>query len=579
MNHYHLPKPIDTNHILYTTYGDIIGQLLINRGIEHLADAEPFMNPRYEDIHDPFLLYDMEKAITRLYIALACAEKITIYADYDADGVPGSVVLANLLEKIGYTNFDIYIPHRHDEGYGIHIDALEKIADSGTRLIITIDVGITAHDAALWCQNHAIDLIITDHHVPLKHTDGSQSLPNSFALINPKQDLCSYPDPMLCGCGVIFKYVQAFIKKYGTEYGIPVGWEKWLLDLVGISTISDMVPLRNENRLFAHFGMKVIQAVCTGKTRRPGLKKMIWASGINSAYMTEEDISFTITPKINAASRMSHPQEAVAVFRAQNEHDAEHRVKNLEVLNKNRKKLTKTMIDQSLVRLAEHPPEQLIVIGDPNWQTGVLGLVASKLVNEYRMPVFVWSQEGDMIKGSCRSCDGQHLVDIMQYVEPDTFVHFGGHAEAGGFTCVPEQLPSLETQLKKALIQFQEKNTHIEKDIVIIDRSLSLDDITVELYTRIRDLAPFGMGNPKPLFLFHKVMIYRINHFGKNKEHLEIFMKNSMGKEIRGIAFFTHKDSFKALIEGTPCDVIAHIEYSVFMGTHELRLKIIDIQS
>ncbi|MCD5389866.1 MAG: DHH family phosphoesterase, partial [Candidatus Pacebacteria bacterium] len=303
MNEYSFLPTITDKHILLEKYSKLTAQLLLNRKIENLDDAEKFLSPQWSDNHDPFLLHDMEKSIKRFYDAVKNNEKITIYADYDADGIPGSIVLANLLEKINYENFDIYIPHRHDEGYGIHIPALEKIKESGTALIITIDVGITAHDAADWSVKNAVDMIITDHHLPLKKSDETQNLPESFALINPKQTLCEYPDPMLCGCGVIFKFVQAFVKNYGEEFNIHPEWEKWLLDMVGISTISDMVPLQNENRIFASFGLKVIQEISKPRNNhRIGLKKLLWDSGINAQYMTEEDIAFGITPRINAAS-------------------------------------------------------------------------------------------------------------------------------------------------------------------------------------------------------------------------------------------------------------------------------------
>lgn len=577
MNNYHLHTPIDASHALIAQYPELVAQLLLDRGIETLDQAEAFLNPKYDDNYDPFLLHDMEKSIARFCKAIQAKEKITIYADYDADGVPGSVVLANLLEKIGYKNFDIYIPHRHDEGYGIHIEALEKIVDSGTDLIITIDVGITAHGAANWCLKNGVDLIITDHHLPLKKNDGSQDIPASFTLINPKQETCHYPDPMLCGSGVIFKFVQAFIQKHGAEYSIPDGWEKWLLDMVGIATISDMVPLRNENRLFAYFGMQVVQAVCKGRGKRPGLKKLVWDAGINQAHMTEEDIAFSVTPKINAASRMSHPQDAVAVFTAQNDTEAQTSAKHLDSLNKERKKLTKKMTDEALIMLTETPPESLIVVGNPDWQAGILGLVASKLVNNYNMPAFVWSREGDLIKGSCRSCDGLHLVDIMQSADPEIFSHFGGHAEAGGFAVHPEQIENLEPALKKSLADFQEKNSDLEPDVVNIDMEMSLDAVTVDNYQSLRQLAPFGVGNPKPLFLFKDVLIDYAGAFGRDKNHLEIKMKNSFGKTIRGISFFKIPTDFEKLETGLVCDLIAHIEYSVFMGKHELRLKIVDI--
>lgn len=571
-------EKISDNHELLSKYSNLTAQLLLNREITTLELAKKFLNPSWEDNYNPFLLHDMEKSLKRFYSAIKNNERITIYADYDADGIPGSIVLANLLEKIKYTNFDIYIPHRHDEGYGIHIEALEKIKKTGTNLIVTIDVGITAHDAARWCKENNIDLIITDHHVPLKKESGEQDIPKSFSLINPKQELCKYPDLMLCGCGVIFKFVQAFVKKHGEEFSIQEGWEKWLLDMVGISTISDMVPLKNENRLFAYFGMKVIESIAkNGNKHRLGLKKLIWDSGINAKHMTEEDISFGITPKINAASRMSHPEEALTVFLAQNEAAAQESVNHLTKLNNERKKLTKKTTDEAISTLSDKKIKEVIVIGNKNWKAGILGLVASKLVDIYKVPTFVWSEENGIIKGSCRSLDEIHLVNIMSVATKKTFLGFGGHAAAGGFSCDINKIDKLESRLQKSVKKYKENNNDRKKDTVVVDMELSTDAISVHNYTEMRKLAPFGMENPKPLFIFKDVLIETVGTFGKDKNHLEIYFKNSLEKTIRGIAFFKIPSNFTKLQENQTCDILANMEYSVFMGKHELRLRIVDI--
>ncbi|MGB0925397.1 MAG: single-stranded-DNA-specific exonuclease RecJ, partial [Minisyncoccia bacterium] len=554
-----------------------IAQLLHNRKITDINDVEKFLNPSWSDNHDPFLLKNMEKSIARFYAAIQNNEHITIYADYDADGVPGSIVLSDLLKKIKYTHYDIYIPHRHHEGYGIHTAALEKIKKSGTTLIVSIDVGITEHAAAQWCAKNNIDLIITDHHTPLKKSDGSQDLPEPFALINPKQETCNYPDAMLCGCGVIFKFVQAFIQRHGDEYNIHAGWEKWLLDMVGISTISDMVPLQNENRIFAYFGLKVMQEVARAQNKRIGLKKMMWDAGINSRHMTETDIAFGITPKINAASRMSHPMDAVAVFNATNDIDATTSMKHLVALNNERKKLTKKMTAEAIAMLSEREIGNVIIVGQDDWQAGILGLVASKLVEKYRVPVFTWSREGDVILGSARSLDGLHLVEIMQLAPKKSFIGFGGHAEAGGYRCNPDEIEKLQKRLETAVKKFTQENTNRKKDTIHIDMELSADDVNTQTYTDMRKLAPFGIGNPEPLFIIKNVFIDSANEFGKEKNHLELSFKNSLGISIRAIKFFSTVSDFEKLIPGQTCDIIGHLEYSVFMGRHELRMKLVDV--
>lgn len=570
-----LPR-IDSDHPLTKKLSPFLAQLLFNRGISDVTAAHSFLNPKWEDISDPFAMKNVSEGVERLQKAIQNNEHITIYADYDADGIPGAVVLASLLKKIKYERFDVYLPHRHDEGYGIHIDALEKIKESGTTLVITIDVGITGHDAAQWAKENGIDLIITDHHEPLLNEDGSQNLPEPLLLINPKQQDCSYPDDMLCGCGVIFKFVQAFIAQHGKEYGIHDGWEKWLLDMVGLSTISDMVPLVNENRIFASFGMKVI-----AKTKRKGLRKLMWDAGLNVQYLTEEDIAFSVTPKLNAASRMSHPEDAYFALFADTDVEATTRVQHLNALNTERKKLVATTMRSALAKLKERDLGSVIVVGSPDWQAGILGLVASKLVEHFKRPAFVWSEEQGVIKGSCRTYNGTNLVTLMTQSHADSFIQFGGHAEAGGFSCEKKEIHFLHERLIQA---YDDTITQAPKDseheVLEVDMPLTLEEVTYQKYQEFRSLAPFGQGNPKPLFLFQGLTPSSVEQFGKEKNHLKLQFATSNGNTISAIKFFADSDSFSQPIRvGTPLNLIAHIEFSVFRGVKELRLHIVDIVS
>lgn len=569
---YQITPTLSAHNPLLKKYSPLVAQLLKNRNIHNENDAELFINPNYEDNHSPLLLSGMEKTIERIYTALQKKEKITIYADYDADGIPGAIILAELFEKINYSHYEIYIPHRHDEGYGVHIDALEEIKKQGTTLIITIDVGITAHEAGEWCMNNNIDLIITDHHLPNYDERGDELLPSCYTLINPKQKVCDYPDPMLCGCGVAFKLIQAFILLYGKHYSIPVGWEKWLLDMVGIATISDLVPLVQENRIFAYYGLKVIK-----KTKRKGLKQLIWDAGIDIKTLDETDIAFGITPKINAASRMSHPEDALAVFQAQSESEAKTHVGHLIRLNNERKKLVAQTMKQAYKKLSEHNNLKVIVIGSTDWQAGILGLVAAKLVEAFHVPVFVWSEENGVIKGSCRTSHGIHLVELMNSAEADSFIQFGGHAEAGGFSCQKNNIHFLAERLERALQIYEKDKENNDEILVTIDAELSLDDVNQKTFTEISRLAPFGVGNPRPLFLLKDIIPISVRQFGKTGEHIEIHFKNSEGKLIRALAFFkTEKDYSIQPKEGIRFNLLAYLEYSVFMGKHELRLHIVD---
>ena len=555
-------------------YSPILEKLLLLRGYTILSEAQNFLEPRYEDNNNPFLMKGISETIDRLRQAIEQKEHITIYADYDADGIPGAVVLSSLFEKMAYDNYEVYIPDRHDEGYGIHTKALKTIQDSGSTLVITIDVGITGHKAADWCQEHELDLIITDHHIPLENKDGVQNLPRPLILVNPKQNGCDYPDQMLCGCGVIFKVVQAFISRYGNEYAIPSGFEKWLLDMVAIATISDVVPLLGENRIFVYYGMKVIK-----KTKNHGLKQLIWDAGISLSHINEEDIAFGITPKINAASRMSHPKEAFHTFKAKDELSARASVKHLVTLNNQRKKLVAQTMKKAYRKLEGQNIDTVIVVGSPDWKAGILGLVASKLVEKYQVPAFVWSEKHGIIKGSCRSFDDINLVDLMSQSQENSFLEYGGHAEAGGFSCNKKEIHFLKERLQEVLLARATEKSNENKDKKIaLDAILTIDDVNSKTYSDIERLGPFGMGNPKPLFIFKNIIPVYIGQFGKTREHLEIHFNDSRLRIVRALCFFKTPDDYACKPEvDKPCNVIGHIEHSVFMGRHEVRIKIVDI--
>ena len=517
---------------------------------------------------------NLESTVDRIQQAIQNKERITIYADYDADGIPGAAALAGLFDAIRYTQYDVYLPHRHDEGYGIHLDALASIKEQGTKLIISIDVGITGHEAAQWARSNEIDLIITDHHEPLRNQDGTQNLPQPLFLVNPKQHDCEYPYDMLCGAGVIFKCVQGFLQKYGKQYQIIDGWEKWLLDMVGIATLSDMVPLQNENRIFAFYGLEVIK-----KTRRAGLKILLERSKIYLKNLTEEDITFSITPQINAASRMSHPEEAFATLQAKTTSEALISVEHLQKLNAKRKLLVAQTMKDALQKLKSRSIGNSIVIGSPDWQAGILGLVASKLVEHYHVPVFTWSEEHGTIKGSCRTVSGIDLMAIMAALPEGSFLQYGGHYEAGGFSCSKEAIHFLSENIETAVHSYRESVHHLEfSNTHNIDAELFVEDITEARYHELRKLAPFGTGNPKPLFLFKGIIPEKIECFGKELNHYRLVFSNERKMTIPAIAFFKNEQSFSIQAkQGHPITILGHIELSYFMGKKELRLHIVDL--
>lgn len=550
-------------------YSPILRRLLFNRGIKTYEEARSFIFPSYDDdTHDPFLMLGMSGAVNRFYNAVKNNEKIFVYSDYDCDGIPGAVIMRDLFRVIGYDNFEIYIPDRHKEGYGLNMNAVSDIIDRGAKLLITIDLGITAVDEVKKARDGGVDVIITDHHLP------QSSVPDALFILNPKQENDTYPYDMLCGSGVIFKFVQAFVKAHGEEFDIREGWEKWCLDMVGIATLADMVPLVGENRVFAYYGMKVLK-----KTRRSGLLQLFRKSNIKTENLQEDDITFTVCPRLNAAGRMDHPKHAFDLLASESDSDAAVRADYLTKINNQRKTLVASIMRSVNKKIVNRDDKSVIVAGDPSWQAGVLGLVAGKIVDKYNKPAFVWGLEGgDIIKGSCRSSGEINLVEMMENLPEGSLLDFGGHAAAGGFSVSHEEIHFLEDRLDISYKKTKKHEILVEKDF-IIDAELSLDDVSEDFFNEINQLAPFGVSNPKPAFLFPKIKVSSIRKFGKNNEHIEIVFNSDKGRQVKAIEFFKSYDDLPEKVkDGGKIDLIANIEKSIFGYKKEIRLRIIDIK-
>lgn len=547
---------------------ELLEILLKNRGILDKNSRENFLNPSYTDhIHDPFLLKDMEKSCVRIFEAIEAKEKIVIYSDYDCDGIPAAVIVSDLFNKIGYENFIVYIPDRHDEGYGLNIEAIDKFIDDQVKLVITFDLGITAHKEVLKAQSSGIDVIITDHHLPT-----GVVLPNAFAIINPKQPECNYPDKNLCGAGVAFKLVCGFIKKYGEFFKINNGWEKWLLDMVGVATLADQVPLIGENRVFAYYGLMVLK-----KAKRPGLVELFKKSSVDISSINEEDITFTLAPKINVASRLDDPMNAFLLLSTNDTIQAKVLSDHLTKINNDRKLMVAHIMKDVKKILSKREDKSVIVIGNKSWKIGVLGIVATKIMEEYKRPAFVWGEDKNgAIRGSCRSFGEVNLVDIMTSLPEGSLLEFGGHKNAGGFSMSADEIHFLEEKLVNVFDGVKDEK-EIKGDI-LIDASIHIDDVNMANYKVIERLAPYGMSNPKPTFLFKDITISNIKEFGKNNDHLEILFTNNIGKFIKAIAFFKTRESYtRSLTRGERIDLIATFEKSTFLRRTELRLRIVDI--
>ncbi len=544
---------------------ELLLTLLEKRAIIGEKQIDIFLNPSYgRDLHDPFLMRDMEKACVRMFEAMEVGQKIVIYADYDCDGIPGAVILSDLFKKIGYTNYEVYIPQRNSEGYGLNLEAIKQFKEKEIKLLITIDLGITAVEEVAQAEVDGIDVIITDHHLP------QEILPRAYAILNPKVD--EYPEKMLCGAGVMFKLVQGFLKKYAEYFKVSDGWEKWCLDMAGLATLSDMVPLTGENRSIAYFGMKVLR-----KSPRPGLQKLLSKMKIVQKDLTEDDVGFMLTPRINAASRMDDPMRAYELLSTTDEVEAGVLADHLSKINDERKNIVKNIMRDVNKHFEQREMREVIVVGNPLWRVGVLGLVAGKIMDEYDKPVFVWGKdENDAIKGSCRSPGSVSVVELMTATS-ESFLEYGGHELAGGFTVHSEKIHFLEEALSTTFHKVKRETT---EDEVVYDVKTDLSAINMKNWRELEKMAPFGLANAKPVFLFPGVKIENIKKFGKNGsgEHLEITFSDSSKKVAKGVSFFSGLESFKTpLVAGNSVNLLATFDLSRFRGREELRLRIEDI--
>ena len=566
------------------TTGNLLDRLLFNRGIKTAKEAEEFLNLDYENgIHDPFLMKGMEEAVARVLRAIEANEKIVIWSDYDADGIPGAVVLHDFFKKIGFKNFENYIPHRGDEGFGLNFKAIEELAKNGAKLLITVDCGIADVEETARAQELGIDVIITDHHEPTTGQPGKIS--PALMILNPKQKDCNYPNKNLCGAGVAFKLVQGLIKKLmissSTKLGTAPqrGWEKWLLDMVGLATLSDMVPLIGENRIFAHFGLLVLR-----KSPRLGLQQLLWRLKINQRFLSEDDIGFMIAPRINAASRMGQPFDAFKLLISTDEVEAGKLAAHLDKINQERKGLVAAITKEvRKIMSTRQSVRRVIVVGNPDWRPSFLGLVANALKDDHGKPVFLWGRDGNAIlKGSCRS-DGVNLVALMTEAR-EIFVEFGGHALSGGFTVAEEKIHILEEELDQAyerlvqLIPSHQWASSGQVKLEMADAVLSLDEVNADTYGIIEKLGPFGVGNPKPIFLLKNVSPKIVRQFGREGNHLEIIFENSVGEKISAIGFFQKADDFGQPVKaGDSFNLAVTLERSYFRRLPEIRLRLVDI--
>jgi single-stranded-DNA-specific exonuclease len=485
----------------------LIASLLLNRGIETAEQADQFLNIEKHGFFDPFMLLGMEQAVKRINDAMANHEKILIFGDYDADGVSSTTVLLETLNSLG-ADADFYIPNRFTEGYGPNEMAFRHAHDEGFSLIITVDTGISAVKEAALAKELGVDLIITDHHEP------GPVLPDAYAIIHPKQPDCQYPFKELAGVGVAFKLAHALLGK-APEH---------LLEIAAIGTIADLVPLHGENRLIARLGIQQLK-----RTERKGLKALLKAAGADGKDVNEETIGFAIGPRINAVGRLESADPAVHLLMSEDEDEAQSLAKDIDLLNKERQKIVSQITEEAIEQVESmYPIEEnpVLVLAKEDWNPGVVGIVASRMVEKYYRPTIILSIDHGkgIAKGSARSIEGFDLFANLSTCR-DILPHFGGHPMAAGMTLDIDDVDQLRQRLNALAA---EKLT--DKDFIpikTIDAECTLSEITTDSIEEIGLLAPFGMNNPKPLFLLDSVQLGSMRKIGSDQTHLKLAVEQN----------------------------------------------------
>jgi len=541
----------------------LLSQLLVQRDILTFEDARSFFRPDLSNLHDPFLMADMHNAVNRLTKAMQNNEKILIYGDYDVDGTTSVALVYKFLKQF-YSNVDFYIPDRYNEGYGISIQGIDFAADNDFKLIIALDCGIKAVEKVSYALGLGVDFIICDHHTP------DDVLPAAVAVLDSKRDDCKYPYKHLSGCGVGFKLMQAFAITNDIDFSKLTP----LLDLVALSIASDIVPITGENRILAFYGLKQINS-----NPSIGLKGILEVCGLTDKEITISDIVFKIGPRINASGRMKLASEAVELLVSSDQVFAKEKSDTINEYNNDRKDLDKNITDEAIALIAadkRYLDRKSIVVHKPDWHKGVIGIVASRLSEEYYKPSIVLTNSNGFASGSARSVSG---FDIYKAIDScrDLLENFGGHMYAAGLSMKEENIPEFTERFER----FVSENILKEQTYpqIEVDAVLEFKDITPKFFRVLKQFGPFGPGNMKPIFVSKKVLDYGTSRLvGKDQEHLKLELVDSSSENVmNGIAFRMHEynDHLKAL---NPLDICYTIEENSFNGNTSIQLMIRDIK-
>ena len=540
----------------------ILSNLLIKRGITTESAAKRFFRPQLADLINPFLMKDMDIAVDRLNDAMGRKERILVYGDYDVDGCTAVALVYKFLQQF-YSNIDYYIPDRYDEGYGISKKGIKYAQDTDVKLIIILDCGIKAIDMITYAKSIGIDFIICDHHVP------DETLPPAVAILNPKRADDTYPFKQLCGCGVGFKFMQAFAK----NNGIPFSQLIPLLDFCAVSIAADIVPVTDENRILAYHGLKQLN-----QNPSIGLKAIIDICGLNGREITMSEIIFKIGPRINASGRMENGKESVDLLVEKDFSEALNKAHHINEYNEQRKDIDKQMTEEAnqiVSKLESQKHHSSIVLYDENWKKGIIGIVASRLTEIYFRPTVVLTRDGDLATGSARSVMGFDVYAAIKSCR-DLLLNFGGHTYAAGLTLRWDDIP----EFRKRFQHYVEEHIQPEQTeaFINIDAEIDFKDITKRLHNDLKRFSPFGPCNQKPIFYTKAVYDYGTSKVvGRSQEHIKLELVDSKSSTVvNGIAF-GQSASARYIKSKCSFDIAYTIEDNIFKH-NQVQLQIEDIQ-
>ena len=506
-------------------------RILTARGLTTRAARQAFLQPDYAAVkHDPFLLPDMEKAVVRLKQARERGEKIVIYGDYDIDGLSATALLLDAFGKFGFEGVDAFIPNRFVEGYGMTMGAVDKVRDMGADLIVTVDTGSLCHAEIAYATSLGIDTVVTDHH------NVAEMPPPSVAAVNPKFSGHTYPFRDLCGAGVAFKLVQALQTELD---GLPDGYEKWLLDLVALGTVCDIVTLADENRANVYWGLEVLK-----RQQRPGLKALMAVAGIEPGQVNARHLGFGLGPRMNAAGRLETAQHALDMLTARDGLAALEASEKLEELNVKRRSIQDAIFEEACVQAEQLADDRVLVVSSGGWNHGVIGIVASKLVEKYKRPVFIIGERGEEATGSARSFGDFSAADAVRAAD-DIIIKGGGHGAAAGVTLATEKIGDFRRRVNEFYdslqLTSQERYLLPRADVEIDDFS----EIDEELVENLAKMEPFGNGNPEPVLTIARTSVLSMRRMGTDGQHVKLALRDKNGKVLQMLAFNAPEEFFR----------------------------------